>query len=428
MEYRKLGHTDINVSKICLGTMTWGEQNTEKEAHEQLDFAINSGINFIDVAEMYPVPPRAETYGLTESYVGNWLNKRKDRDNLIIATKVSAKAEWLPYIRDGQIKLDEKNINQALDDSLKRLKTDYVDLYQMHWPERDTNFFGRLGYYHAPDKDGVPIVETLEVLGELVKQGKIRSIGISNETPWGLNEYLRIANEKGHPRIVSIQNPYNLLNRTFEIGLSEFSHREQIGLLAYSPLAFGSLSGKYLNNKKPEGARLTLFERFTRYLNPRATEATKLYVELAKKNGLDPAQMALSYVTSRPFLTSNIIGATSMEQLKIDIESINIELSNDVIKEIESIHEKIPNPSISINLKTDKKSIFIEIIDNGIGISKEKVGKIFEPYFTTKNKGTGLGLSIVKKIIEDHNGKIKIDKNKQMAGTTSLIIFENTKA
>ena len=181
MEYRKLGHTDINVSKICLGTMTWGEQNTEKEAHEQLDFAIDSGINFIDVAEMYPVPPRAETYGLTESYVGNWLNKRKDRDNLIIATKVSAKAEWLPYIRDGQIKLDEKNINQALDDSLKRLKTDYVDLYQMHWPERDTNFFGRLGYYHAPDKDGVPIVETLEVLGELVKQGKIRSIGISNE-------------------------------------------------------------------------------------------------------------------------------------------------------------------------------------------------------------------------------------------------------
>ena len=345
MEYRKLGHTDINVSKICLGTMTWGEQNTEKEAHEQLDFAIDSGINFIDVAEMYPVPPRAETYGLTESYVGNWLNKRKDRDNLIIATKVSAKAEWLPYIRDGQIKLDEKNINQALDDSLKRLKTDYVDLYQMHWPERDTNFFGRLGYYHAPDKDGVPIVETLEVLGELVKQGKIRSIGIANDTPWGLNEYLRIANEKGHPRIVSIQNPYNLLNRTFEIGLSEFSHREQIGLLAYSPLAFGSLSGKYLNNKKPEGARLTLFERFTRYLNPRATEATKLYVELAKKNGLDPAQMALSYVTSRPFLTSNIIGATSMEQLKIDIESINIELSNDVIKEIESIHEKIPNPS-----------------------------------------------------------------------------------
>ena len=345
MKYNKLGHTNIEVSQMCLGTMTWGEQNTEKEAFEQLDFAIEAGINFIDVAEMYPVPPRKETYGLTESYVGNWLSKRKDRDNLIIATKISAKAEWLPYIRDGQIKLDKKNIVQALDDSLKRLKTDYIDLYQMHWPERDTNFFGRLGYHHAPDKDGIPITETLEVLGELVQQGKIRSIGISNETPWGLSEYLRIANNKGLPRIVSIQNPYNLLNRTFEIGLSEFAHREQVGLLAYSPLAFGSLSGKYLDNKKPEGARLTLFERFTRYLNPQALEATKSYVKLAEQNGLDPSQMALSYVSSRPFLTSNIIGATSMEQLKINIESTNVALTKDIIKEIESIHEKIPNPS-----------------------------------------------------------------------------------
>ena len=345
MKYNKLGHTNIEVSQMCLGTMTWGEQNTEKEAFEQLDFAIEAGINFIDVAEMYPVPPRKETYGLTESYVGNWLSKRKDRDNLIIATKISAKAEWLPYIRDGQIKLDKKNIVQALDDSLKRLKTDYIDLYQMHWPERDTNFFGRLGYHHAPDKDGIPITETLEVLGELVQQGKIRSIGISNETPWGLSEYLRIANDKGLPRIVSIQNPYNLLNRTFEIGLSEFAHREQVGLLAYSPLAFGSLSGKYLDNKKPEGARLTLFERFTRYLNPQALEATKSYVKLAEQSGLDPSQMALSYVSSRPFLTSNIIGATSMEQLKINIESTNVVLTKDVVKEIESIHEKIPNPS-----------------------------------------------------------------------------------
>ena len=345
MKYNKLGHTNIEVSQMCLGTMTWGEQNTEKEAFEQLDFAIEAGINFIDVAEMYPVPPRKETYGLTESYVGNWLSKRKDRDNLIIATKISAKAEWLPYIRDGQIKLDKKNIVQALDDSLKRLKTDYIDLYQMHWPERDTNFFGRLGYHHAPDKDGIPITETLEVLGELVQQGKIRAIGISNETPWGLSEYLRIANDKELPRIVSIQNPYNLLNRTFEIGLSEFAHREQVGLLAYSPLAFGSLSGKYLDNKKPEGARLTLFERFTRYLNPQALEATKSYVKLAEQNGLDPSQMALSYVSSRPFLTSNIIGATSMEQLKINIESTNVVLTKDVVKEIESIHEKIPNPS-----------------------------------------------------------------------------------
>ena len=345
MEYNNLGQTDIKVSQICLGTMTWGEQNTEEEAHQQLNYAIESGINFIDVAEMYPVPPREETYGLTESYIGNWLSKRKDRDKIILASKVAAKAEWLPYIRGGQIKLDKKNIVQALEDSLRRLKTDYIDLYQMHWPDRDTNFFGKLAYYHAPEKDGIPIAETLAVLDELVKQGKIRTIGISNETPWGCAEYLRISREKELPRIVSIQNPYNLLNRTFEIGISEFSHREQVGLLAYSPLAFGALSGKYLNNQKPEGARLTLFERFNRYLNPQATNATEAYVNLAKKNDLDPSQMALSYVSSRPFLTSNIIGATSMEQLKMDIESINIELSDDVIKDIESIHEKIPNPA-----------------------------------------------------------------------------------
>ena len=345
MEYNKLGQTDIKVSQICLGTMTWGEQNTEEEAHKQLDYAIETGINFIDVAEMYPVPPRKETYGLTESYVGNWLSKRKNRDKIVLATKVAAKAEWLPYIRDGQIKLDKKNIVQALDDSLRRLKTDYIDLYQMHWPDRDTNFFGKLAYFHAPEKNGVPISETLAVLDELVKQGKIRMIGISNETPWGCAEYLHISKEKELPRIVSIQNPYNLLNRTFEIGISEFAHREQVGLLAYSPLAFGALSGKYLNDQKPEGARLTLFERFDRYLNPRATQATEGYVNLAKKNGLDPSQMALSYVSSRPFLTSNIIGATSMEQLKIDIESINVKLSNEIIKEIESIHEKNPNPA-----------------------------------------------------------------------------------
>ena len=345
MEYNKLGQTDIEVSKICLGTMTWGEQNTEGEAHEQLNYAMDAGINFIDVAEMYPVPPRKETYGLTESYIGNWLNKRKDRDKIILATKIAAKAEWLPYIRDGQIKLDKKNIVQALDDSLRRLKTDYIDLYQMHWPDRDTNFFGKLAYFHAPEKDGTPISETLAVLDELVEQGKIRMIGISNETPWGCAEYLRISREKKLPRIVSIQNPYNLLNRTFEIGISEFAHREQVGLLAYSPLAFGALSGKYLNNQKPEGARLTLFERFNRYLNPRAIQATEAYVDLAKKNDLDPSQMALSYVSSRPFLTSNIIGATSMKQLKMDIESINVELSKEIIKEIESIHKKIPNPA-----------------------------------------------------------------------------------
>ncbi len=345
MEYNKLGQTDNEVSKICLGTMTWGEQNTESEAHEQLNYAVDAGINFIDTAEMYPVAPKAETQGLTESYIGSWLAKRQDRDKLIIASKVCAQQDWLPYLRNGEAKLDKKNIHAALDASLKRLQTDYIDLYQMHWPERDTNFFGKLGYYHAPEKDGVAIAETLDVLGGLVKEGKIRTIGISNETAWGCAEYLRVANEQNLPRIVSIQNPYNLLNRTFEIGLSEFSHREQVGLLAYSPLAFGVLSGKYLNDAKPAGTRLILFDRFTRYTNPQATTATEAYVILAKENGLDPSQMALAYINSRPFLTSNIIGATTMEQLKTDIESINVKLTKDTIRAIEDIHEKIPNPS-----------------------------------------------------------------------------------
>ena len=345
MEYKKLGKTDIEVSQICLGTMTWGEQNSEAEAHAQLDYAITTGINFIDTAEMYPVAPKEETQGLTETYIGTWLAKRSDRDKLIIATKVCAQQDWLPYFRGGQAKLDKKNIHEALNASLKRLQTDYIDLYQMHWPERDTNFFGKLGYYHAPEKDGIPIAETLDVLGELVKEGKIRTIGISNETAWGCAEYCRVASEQNLPRIVSIQNPYNLLNRTFEIGLAEFAHREQTGLLAYSPLAFGVLSGKYLNDAKPAGTRLVLFDRFTRYTNPQANTATEAYINLAKENGLDPSQMALAYVNSRPFLTSNIIGATSMDQLKTDIESINIKLSKDIIREIESIHGKIPNPS-----------------------------------------------------------------------------------
>ena len=345
MEYTKLGRTDIKVSKICLGTMTWGEQNIEAEAHEQLDYAVAAGINFIDTAEMYPVAPKAETQGLTESYIGSWLAKRQDRDKLIIASKVCGQQDWLPYLREGEARLDKKNIHAALNASLKRLQTDYIDLYQMHWPERDTNFFGKLNYYHAPEKDGVSIAETLDVLDGLVKEGKIRNIGISNETAWGCAEYLRVAKEQNLPRIVSIQNPYNLLNRTFEVGLSEFSHREQVGLLAYSPLAFGVLSGKYLNDAKPEGTRLVLFDRFTRYTNPQANAATEAYIALAKENGLDPSQMALAYVNSRPFLTSNIIGATTMEQLKTDIESINVKLTKDTIRAIEDIHEKIPNPS-----------------------------------------------------------------------------------
>jgi aryl-alcohol dehydrogenase-like predicted oxidoreductase len=344
MQYRQLGRTDLNVSLICLGTMTWGEQNTEAEAHAQLDYAVDAGINFIDTAELYPVPPKEETQGRTEEFLGTWLAKRSDRDQLIIANKVCAAADWTPYLRNGNNRLDSKNIEAAVDASLKRLHTDYIDLYQIHWPERDTNYFGKLGYYHAPEKDGVSIEETLKALSKLVASGKIRYIGISNETPWGIAEYLRVAEQNNVPRIVTIQNPYNLLNRTFEIGAAEFAHRENIGLLAYSPLGFGVLSGKYLNGAKPEAARLTLFERFSRYLNENGIKCTKAYVELARINGLDPAQMALAYVNTRPFLTSTIIGATNMDQLKTNIASIDLEISKDVIKAIEDIHEQQPNP------------------------------------------------------------------------------------
>ncbi len=344
MKYKRLGRTDIEVSLLCLGSMTWGEQNTETEAYEQLDYAVDSGINFIDTAELYPIATMEETQGRTETYLGNWLNKRKNRDKLVIASKVCASADWIPYIRNNKVKLDRENIETALNDSLKRLQTDYLDVYQLHWPERDTNYFGKLGYYHTPNKDGVPIEETLGVLGNLVQAGKIRYVGISNETAWGVSEYLRVATDKHFPRIVSIQNPYNLLNRSFEVGLSEFSHREDVGLLAYSPLAFGVLSGKYLNNAKPEGARITLFKQFSRYINENGIACTKAYVDLAKASGLNPAQMALAFVNSRPFLSSNIIGATNMIQLKSNIESANISLSKDVLREIDNIHNRQPNP------------------------------------------------------------------------------------
>lgn len=344
MKYNPLGQTDIKVSQLCLGTMTWGEQNTEAEGHQQLDYAIDQGINFIDAAELYPVPPKAETQGRTESILGTWLKQRKDRDKLIIATKICAAADWIPYLRNGNARLDRKNIETAIHDSLKRLQTDYIDLYQIHWPERDTNFFGKLDYFHAPEKDGVPIAEGLEILTEFVQQGKIRHIGISNETPWGIAEYLRAAREQHLPRIVSIQNPYNLLNRTFEIGAAEFAHREQVGLLAYSPLGFGVLTGKYRYGRRPDGARLTLFTRFTRYINELGIQTTESYLALADQFRLDPAQMALAFVQNRPFMTSTIIGATTMEQLKTNIESSNITLSKDIMRAIEEIHTSHPNP------------------------------------------------------------------------------------
>ena len=341
MKYNVLGNTDLKVSRLCLGTMTYGEPNTEAEAHEQLDYAISQGINFIDTAEMYSVPPKPETYGFTETYIGTWLKKRQDRDKIILATKVAGPGEMAQHVRGGA-RLTRDQIRQAVEDSLRRLQTDYIDLYQVHWPERTTNFFGALGYVHHPDEETTPLLETLSALGELVKEGKIRYVGISNETPWGVMTYLKLAEQHDLPRIVSIQNPYNLLNRTYEVGLAEISHREQAGLLAYSPLAFGFLSGKYLKGARPAGARLTLFDRFDRYTkNEVSVKATEAYVQIAQQHNLDPAQMALAYVNTRPFLTSNIIGATTMAQLKTNIASIDVELDETVLEAIEAVHESL---------------------------------------------------------------------------------------
>lgn len=346
MHYRKLGRTGLQVSRLCLGTMTFGEQNTEKEAHTQLDYAVDQGINFIDTAELYPIPPTAKTYGKTEAIIGKWLQQRGRRDEIILASKVCGPAaDWLPHIRGGQTRLDRHNINKAIDASLKRLKTDYIDLYQMHWPDRKTNFFGRLGYVHDPEDHPIPIIETLQLLNDLVKEGKIRHFGISNETPWGVMRYIQLADCMAMERVVSIQNPYSLLNRTFEIGLAEPAHREDVGLLAYSPLGFGVLSGKYLDGKAGKEARISKWPDYDRYSNEQAVAATREYVQLAHNHGLDPAQMALAFVNSRPFLTSNIIGATTMEQLKANIDSDDIELSSAVLDEIEAIHRRYPNPS-----------------------------------------------------------------------------------
>lgn len=345
MQMRPLGRTDLRVSALCLGTMTFGEQNTERDAFAQLDRALDAGINFIDTAEMYPVPPRAETQGLTETYIGRWLAARRNRDRFVLATKVAGPSDWLTYLRGGTARLDRPNIEAALDASLKRLETDYIDLYQLHWPDRQTNFFGQLGYRHPAEDHSIPLLETLEVLGDLVRAGKVRHIGLSNETPWGSMRMLALAETRGLPRAVSIQNPYNLLNRTFEVGLAEVAIREQCGLLAYSPLAFGVLSGKYLDGARPAGARLTLFERFDRYSNRQAQGAVREYVALARRHGLDPAQMALAWVTSQPFVTSNIIGATTLEQLEANIASADLVLPDEVIAGIEEIHIRQPNPS-----------------------------------------------------------------------------------
>lgn len=346
MALKQLGRTGIYVTEICLGTMTWGQQNTEAQAHEQLSYAWERGINFLDTAEMYPVPPRPETQGRTESYIGTWLKARGKRDDVIIATKIAGPTfrNGINHIRGGS-RPDKKNIPLAIESSLQRLNTDYVDLYQIHWPDRRAPIFGQSEYVHEVSPDDVPIEETLSALADLVKAGKIRAVGLSNETPWGVAQFLRASENLGLPRVASIQNAYNLVNRQFEPHLAEVSLREDVGLLPYSPLAAGALSGKYLNGAKPEGARLTLFSgRFNRYASPQAEFAINAYVELARKHGLDPSQLALAFVKSRPFVTSTIIGATNLEQLKTDIDAFDVVLTPEVLEGIAAIHKQQPNP------------------------------------------------------------------------------------
>ncbi|ACA85154.1 NADP(H)-dependent aldo-keto reductase [Shewanella woodyi] len=347
MEYRRLPHSNLEVSELCLGTMTWGEQNTQSEAFSQLDYAIGQGINFIDTAEMYPVPPKAETQGATERILGNYLKKAGNRDNLVIATKVAAPGGKGDYIRPNMA-LDWRNLHEAVDSSLERLQIDTIDLYQVHWPDRNTNFFGELSYQQIDENEKLtPIIDTLEALAALQKEGKIRYIGVSNETPWGLMKYLQLAEKHNLPRVVSVQNPYNLLNRSFEVGMAEISHREEVPLLAYSPLAFGALSGKYLDDQWPEGARLTLFKRFARYTGSQvALDATKAYVELAREFKLSPAQMSLAFVNSRKFVGSNIIGATNLEQLKENIDSINTSISPELMARLDELAQvyRLPCP------------------------------------------------------------------------------------
>jgi aryl-alcohol dehydrogenase-like predicted oxidoreductase len=338
MKYKKLGDSSLEVSELCLGSMTWGEQNTENQAHEQIDYALDRGINFIDTAEMYPVPPKEATQGLTESYIGSWLLANGGRDRFILATKVAGPAAWLPHLRGGP-RLDRRHIIEALEASLSRLQTDYVDLYQLHWPERATNYFGQLGYVPQNDEKAIPMRDTMAALKDLIEAGKIRHYGLSNETPWGLMHCLAIAKELNMPRPVSVQNPYNLLNRSYEVGLAECSYREGVGLLAYSPLAFGVLTGKYLNGAKPAGARITLYERFSRYAHERANRAVAAYDEVAKDAGLSLCQLALTFVNSRPFVTSNIIGATSLKQLQENISSIDVSMSSELLEKLELIHQ-----------------------------------------------------------------------------------------
>ena len=348
MQFKKFGHTDIVVPEICLGTMTFGEQNTQDEAFQQLEYALERGLNFWDTAEMYPVPPKPETQGSTEVIIGNWLKHNGGRDKLIIASKIAGPSQGGSQIRGGQTRFNQADIESALDGNLTRLQTDYIDLYQLHWPQRPTNFFGKLGYGNEDAKNSNDITnleETLIALSEEVKKGRIRYIGLSNETPWGTMKFLHLAEKLGLEKIVSIQNPYNLLNRSYEVGMSEIAHHEGVGLLAYSPLAFGFLTGKFRHGARPANARITLYSRFSRYTNSQSDWATEQYALLAEKHGLSLTQLALAFIKQQFFVTSTIIGATNLNQLKENIDAFDIELSKEILQEIEAIHKQQPNPA-----------------------------------------------------------------------------------
>ena len=345
MQYQMLPQLNEKVSKICLGTMTWGQQNTEIQAHEQMDMALSEGVNFWDTAEMYPSPPDKDKQGDTERFMGTWFNKTKQRDKVILASKISP----MDFLRDGQTRFNAEHISSAIDGNLQRLQTDYIDIYQLHWPERQTNFFSQLGYTEEmasqPLDDLTPFLETIQALNDEIKKGRIRAYGLSNDTAWGLMRYLWEADKNGLIAPITVQNPYSLLNRLYEVAMAEITHRENVGLLAYSPLGFGVLSGKYLDGKRPAGARLTMYDRFARYTNEQALSATAQYAKIAEDAGLDMAQMALAFVNSRSFVTSNIIGATTIEQLKSNIDSIHLTLSSEVLEAIEAVHTQHPNPS-----------------------------------------------------------------------------------
>ena len=348
MQFRPLADTGIFLPEICLGTMTFGEQNTQEQAFQQLDYALDQGLYFWDTAEMYPVPPKPETQGATERMIGNWIAARGGRDKLFLASKIAGPSQGGSHIRDGKTRFVADEISAAIDQSLSRLQTDYIDLYQLHWPQRPTNFFGMLGYGNAEaaeDRAVTDLEETLTALQDEIKKGRIRYIGLSNETPWGTMKFLHLAEKLGLSKFVSVQNPYNLLNRTYEIGMSEIAHYEGVGLLAYSPLAFGYLTGKFRHGARPANARVTLFSRFSRYSNPQSEWATEQYAQLAEQHGLSLTQLALAFIKQQFFVTSTIIGATNLDQLKENIQAFEVDLSEEVLKGIEDIHRQQPNPA-----------------------------------------------------------------------------------